>query len=94
MDQSNISRDIQKTKRLIRRCLPIPQKLYEVTPRLKTREEEVEEYFPGFMAFTDRTEQPLPSPKNRIRKETCNIQTRKRSTQSVKNQYTATKSDS
>ena len=65
LDQSNVCRDIQKIERLIRRCLPIPQKLYNVTRRLKTREE-VEEYFPGFLAFTDCTEQPIPRPaKNR-----------------------------
>ena len=52
LDQSNVCRDIQKIERLIRRCLPIPQKLYDVTKRLKTKEE-VEKYFPGFMAFTD-----------------------------------------
>ena len=54
LDQSNVCRDIQKIERLIRRCLPIPQKLYKVTRRLKTKEE-VEEFFPGFMAFTDCT---------------------------------------
>ena len=81
LDQSNVCRDIQKIERLIRRCLPIPQKLYKVTKRLKTKEE-VEKYFPGFMAFTDCTEQPIPRPKNRIRKENCTIQARKRSTQS------------
>ena len=52
LNQSNVCRVIQKIERLIRRCLPIPQKLYEVTKRLKTKEE-VEKYFPGFMAFTD-----------------------------------------
>jgi hypothetical protein len=62
--------------------LPIPQKLYEVTKRLKTREEEVEWYLPGFMVFTDCTEQFIPRPKNRIRKETCAIPARERSTQS------------
>ena len=50
LDQSNVCRDIQKIKSLIRGCLPIPQKLYKVTRRLKTREE-VEEYFPGFMIY-------------------------------------------
>jgi hypothetical protein len=57
-----VGRDIQKIERLIRRCLPIPQKLYRVTKRLKTKEE-IEKYFPGFMAFTDCTEQPIPRPK-------------------------------
>ncbi len=52
LDQSNVCRDIEKIESLIRECLPIPQKLYNVTRRLKTKEE-VEQYFPGFMAFTD-----------------------------------------
>jgi len=37
LDQSNICRrDIQKIEPLIRNCLPIPQKLYNITKRLKT----------------------------------------------------------
>ena len=31
LDQSNICRDIQKIERLIRQCLPIPEKLYNIT---------------------------------------------------------------
>jgi hypothetical protein len=50
LDQSNVCRDIEKIESLIRDCLPIPQKLYKVTRRLKTREE-IEEYFPGFMIY-------------------------------------------
>ena len=54
LDQkSNICRDIQKIERLIRQCVPIPQKIYSITKRLKTPAEEVEKYFPGFIAFTD-----------------------------------------
>jgi hypothetical protein len=50
--------------------LPIPQKLYNVIKRLKTKEE-VEQYFPGFLAFTYCTEQPIPRPaKNREEKKT------------------------
>ena len=56
LDQSNICRDIQKIERLIRQCLPIPQKIYNITKRLKTPEE-VEQYFPGFLSFIDCTEQ-------------------------------------
>jgi ATP/ADP translocase len=33
--KSNICRDIQKIESLIRKCLPIPQKLYNITKRLK-----------------------------------------------------------
>ena len=50
LDQSNICRDIQKIERLIRQCVPIPQKIYNITKRLKTPEE-VEKYFPGFLVF-------------------------------------------
>jgi hypothetical protein len=48
--QSNICRDIQKIDSLIRQCVPIPQKIYNITKRLKTPEE-VEKYFPGFLAL-------------------------------------------
>ena len=85
LDQSNVYRDIQKIERLIRSCLPIPQKLYRITKRLKTKEE-VEKYFPGFMAFTDCTEQPIPRPKNRIRKRKFYSGKKKKHT--VKNLYT------
>ena len=34
LDQSNICRDIQKIESLIRKCLPIPQKIYKLTKRL------------------------------------------------------------
>ncbi len=56
LDQSNICRDIQKIEGLIRQCVPIPQKTCKKTKRLKTIEE-VEKYFPGFLAFIDCTEQ-------------------------------------
>jgi hypothetical protein len=58
LDQSNICRrDIQKIEQpLIRNCLPIPQKLYNITKRLKTLDE-VEQYFPCFLSFIDSTEQ-------------------------------------
>ena len=61
LDQSTICRDIQKIEGLIRQCVPIPQKTYNKTKRLKTPED-VEKYFPGFMAFTDCTEQQIPRP--------------------------------
>ena len=59
LDQSNICRDIQKIDSLVRQCLPIPQKTYNITKRLKTSEE-VEQYFPGFLSFIDCTEQQIP----------------------------------
>ncbi|MER5175172.1 MAG: transposase family protein [Candidatus Nitrosocosmicus sp.] len=68
LDQSNICRDIQKIERLIRPCLPIPQKIYNITKRLQTPEE-VERYFPGFLSFIDCTEQQIPKPKDKRRKK-------------------------
>ena len=86
LDQSNVCRDIQKMEGLIKQSLPIPQKLYKITRRLKTKEE-VEQYFPDFMAFVDVTEQPIPRPKNRTRRELWLPGKRKKHT--VKNLYTA-----
>src|SRR6476660_332456 len=67
LDQSNICRDIQKIEPLIRNCLPMPQKLYNITKRLKTSHE-VEQYFPGFLSFIDSTEQQIPRPTDNKRK--------------------------
>ena len=69
LDQSNICRDIQKIENLIRKCVPIPQKLYNKTKRLRTAEE-VKKYFPGFIAFIDSTEQQIPRPIDNKRRET------------------------
>ncbi len=68
LNQSNICRDIQKIEGLIRQCVPIPQKIYPITKKLQTKEA-VEKYFPGFLAFTDCTEQQIPRPvdKNRMK---------------------------
>ena len=59
LDQSNVCRGIQKIEPLIRKCIPISQKIYNITKRLQTPEE-VEKYFPGFLAFIDSTEQQIP----------------------------------
>jgi DDE superfamily endonuclease/Helix-turn-helix of DDE superfamily endonuclease len=86
LDQSNVYRDMEKIEGLIRKCLPIPQKLHNVTKRLKTTEE-VEEYFPGFLAFVDCTEQPIPRPKNKKRMRLYYSGKKKKHT--VKNLYAA-----
>ena len=69
LDQSNVCRDIQKIGPLIRKCVPIPQKMHKITKRLQTPEE-VERHFPGFLSFTDCTEQQIPRPENRGRRKT------------------------
>jgi hypothetical protein len=55
LDQSNLCRDIQNIEPLlIRNCLPIPQKIYNITKRLRTPDE-IEKYFPSFLSFIDCT---------------------------------------
>jgi hypothetical protein len=68
LDQSNICRDIQKIEQLVRKCLPIPQKTYGLTKRLKTLQE-VEKYFPGLMAFVDCTKQQILRPVDKRRRK-------------------------
>ncbi len=86
LDQSNICRDIQKIESLIRQCVPIPQKTYQITKMLKTPEE-VEKYFPGFLAFIDSTEQLIPRPVDKERRKIFYSGKKKRHT-IVKNQIT------
>jgi hypothetical protein len=83
LDQSNICMDIQKIESLVRECVPVPQKIYNITKRLKTPEE-VEQYFPGFIAFIDSTEQQIPRPVDKKRKKEYYSGKKKRHT--VKNQ--------
>ena len=83
MDQSNICRNIQKIESLVRQFLHIPPKIYNKTKRLKTPEE-VEEYFPGFLAFIDSIEQQIPRPVDKRRCKMYYSGKKKRHT--VKNQ--------
>jgi hypothetical protein len=72
---------------LIKQCLPIPQKLYNITTRLKTKEE-IEEYFPGLLVFIDSTEQPIPRPaKKKYRKKRRLYYSGKKKKHTVKNLY-------
>ena len=85
LDQSNVCRDIRYLEPLVRGCLPIPKKLHKLTRRLRTIEE-VEEFFPGFKAFIDATEQEIPRPKNPKKRKTHYSGKKKRHT--VKTQLT------
>jgi hypothetical protein len=58
LDQSNVFRDLTILESLLKKCIPLPKKLYRHTKRLRTTEE-VEHYFPGFKAFIDSTEQEI-----------------------------------
>ena len=64
LDQSNVLKNIRILEPLVRECIPLPKKLYGRARRARTVEE-VEEYFPGFRAFTDATEQEIPRPKDK-----------------------------
>jgi hypothetical protein len=70
LDQSNVCRDICMLEPLVKQCIPLPKKLYKRTRRLRTIDE-IEEYFPGFKAFIDSTEQEIPTPtKNKRKRKT------------------------
>ena len=79
LDQSSVCRDIQKIEPLVRECVPIPQKMHKITKRLRTPEE-VEQCFPGFIAFVDCSEQQIPRPKTKKEGKTYYSGKRKRHT--------------
>jgi hypothetical protein len=70
---------------LIKECLPIPQKIYNITKRLKTPDE-VEQYFPGFLAFIDSTEQQIPRTKNKRKRKRKAYYSGKKKRHAVKTQ--------
>jgi hypothetical protein len=88
LDQSNVHRDIQYIEPVVSSCIPLPQKLYNITRRLRTVQE-VEEYFPGFKAFIDSTEQEIPRPKDNKKGKEYYSGKKKRHT--VKTQYMVNK---
>jgi len=56
---------------LIRKCVSIPQKIYNKTKKRPRTLEDVEKYFPGFMTFTNSTEQQkIPRPKDKRTRKT------------------------
>ena len=85
LDQSNICRDISIIEPLIKLCIPLPKKLYKRTRRLRTIDEVEEEYFPGFKAFIDSSEQEIPRPKNKRRRKSYYSGKKKKHT--IKTQY-------
>ena len=85
LDQSNVCRDIRCLEPLVRRCIPVPETIYKMTRRLRTIEE-VEQFFPGFKAFIDATEQEIPRPKDKRKRKSHYSGKRKRHT--VKTQLT------
>jgi hypothetical protein len=70
---------MQKIEPLVRKCVPIPQKMHRLSQRLRIPEE-VEKTFPGFLSFTDCTEQQIPRPENKRRRKAHYSGKRKRHT--------------
>lgn len=85
LDLSNVWRDIRYLEPLVRECIPLPKKMHEQVKRLGTVEE-VEQFFPGFKAFVDSTEQEIPRPKDSRKRKTHYSGKKKRHT--VKTQLT------
>jgi hypothetical protein len=84
LDQSNICRDMSIIEPLVKRCIPLPKKLYKRTRRLRTIDE-VEEYFPGFKTFIDSSEQEIPRPENKRKRKSYYSGKKKKHT--IKTQY-------
>jgi hypothetical protein len=59
--------------------------LYKRTRRLRTIDEVEEEYFPGFKAFIDSSEQEIPRPKNKRKRKSYYSGKKKKHT--IKTQY-------
>ncbi len=72
IDQSNVCRDIQKIEPLVRQCLPIPQKLYKITKKLKTAEDV--ENFSQASGIIDVTEQQIQKTQRQKKKKNVTIQ--------------------
>jgi DDE superfamily endonuclease/Helix-turn-helix of DDE superfamily endonuclease len=85
LDQSNICRDMSIIEPLVKRCIPLPEKLYKRTRRRLRTMDEVEEYFPGFKAFIDSSEQEIPRPENKRKRKSYYSGKKKKHT--VKTQY-------
>ena len=68
LDQSNVCRDIHNIEALIRQFTHSSKDLQH-NQEAQTTKEEVEKYFPGFMAFIDCSEQELPRPKDKLRRK-------------------------
>ena len=62
--QAAVSRSIEQIAPVVKKCMPIPAKLYAKSKRVPTVEE-LEELFPGLVALVDASEQPIQRPKRK-----------------------------
>jgi hypothetical protein len=72
------------------KCVPIPQKTYNITKRLQTSQKKLKT-FPGFLSFIDSTEHQIPRPADKDRKKMYYSGKKKRHT--IKNQIMVNKND-
>ena len=85
LGQGSISRNIALLVPVIRRSVPLPQKMYQKARRAATVEN-LEELFPGMIALTDASEQPILQPKRSDMEKSH--YSAKAKTHTVKVQYT------
>ena len=78
--QGNVYRDIHMLESLVKKCIPLPRKLYSMSRRARAMEG-VELYFPGFRTFIDAAGQEIPRPKNKRRRKYYYSGKRKRHTE-------------
>jgi hypothetical protein len=89
VSQSGVLKNIRRIEPLIRETLPLPNKEYQKIKKIESVKE-LEEMFPGFVAFLDATEQEVPRPKNKHKRKTHYSGKKKKHT--VKTQLTVNKS--
>jgi IS5 family transposase len=68
LDQGNVCRNIKYLEPLVKRCIPLPEKVHRRAKKIGTMEELLE-YFPELKAIPDATEQEIPRPKNKRRRK-------------------------
>lgn len=88
LDQSNVCRDIRYIEPLAKRCVPLPEKVHKRTKKIRTMEDLLK-HFPDMKAFVDATEQEIPRPSRRRKRESHYSGKKKRHT--VKTQIMANK---
>ena len=85
ISQGSISTNIGKIAPTIWECLPVPRDIYEQAKKSATVED-LNEFFPGLVALTDASEQPIQRPKRSDMEESH--YSAKAKTHTVKVQYT------
>ena len=85
VDSSTVCRDIAKIEPAVKQSIQIPSKLYSDSKKINDIHQ-LQQFFPELIAITDGTEQPIPRPKNHIKRKTHYSGKKKKHT--IKNQIT------